>query len=52
MRQNSSARSSDVLRHTDSCTVHLRFAALTSQLLDNFHKLIYTRRADWMSAGF
>lgn len=52
MRQDGCARSADILRHADPHAVHLRFAALASQLLDDFHKLIYPRRADWMPPGF
>ena len=41
VRNDRCARATDVLCHTDFCTLHLRFIAFPSQLLGNFHNLIY-----------
>ena len=52
MSENGRTRTADILRHTDLRTVHLRFTALPSQLLDSFHDLVHTRRADWVAPSF
>ena len=52
MRDDRCAGAADVLRHADSCTVHLRPVAFAAQLLGDLHDLVHPRRTDRMPACF
>src|SRR5512138_2881378 len=50
--QDGGTGAADVLRHPDLCIFHLRAITFSAQLLDHFHYLIHSRRADGMPARF